>query len=100
MPVPAFPLYDFTSGKATVGGEPNPDQRRYDVVSVVRRHDIAEAIGIKDPHERQALLATLRDQGMLVGSKGRLQHRVRVDPDDPRRKERHYVFACDPGSVS
>ena len=88
-------VHDFTSGKRAVRGEPNPDLKTWETVTVVRRDRIDDVLSTRDEDERFRVLRRLRDDGLLiVPAKGRrLQHRVRSDSDDGS-KFRAYVFAC------
>lgn len=91
-------LTDFTSGKLTVKGEPNPDLRRYPVAIAVARSSIDRLLGTKTVGERTRILRRLRDEGLLIAPAkgGLLTHKVKAGPPPlPARPGRFYCFACE-----
>jgi hypothetical protein len=72
-------VHDFTSGKRSVRGEPNPDLRTYETVTVVRRDRVDDVLGTRTRDERLRVLRALRDRDKLVAPRGRLQQRVRAE---------------------
>ena len=85
-------VHGFHSGNRTVKGQPNPDLRHFDTVTIILPSAIDRVLGTRTRAERLALLRKLRDRGTLIAPlKGeRLQHVVRGD-DGVRF--RAYVFA-------
>ena len=92
-------VHDFHSGKRTFRGNPNPDLRRFDTVTVVSRGRIDDLLGTRTLPERTAVLRRLRDDaGILVCRRGKLTHNVRGGDG---RRFRAYVFSVpDPAYVS
>src|SRR5215204_6388467 len=68
-------VHDFTSGKMTVRGAPNPHLRTWETVTVVRRDQIDHVLGTWTEEERIRVLRAMRDRGWLIVPKqARLQH--------------------------
>lgn len=80
---------DFVKGRKTRRGEPLPPEEipRPELVTAVAPSEIDAFLGARSPAERIRHLRRLRDEGVLIHSKGRLQQRIRGH-DIPRA----YVF--------
>lgn len=70
---------DFIKGRKTRRGEPRPPEEmpRPEVVTAVAPSEIDAFLGTRSPAERVRHLRWLRDDGVLIHSKGRLQQRIR-----------------------
>ena len=85
--------HDFYSGKRTVKGEPNPDLRYYETVTIVTRNQIDKLLRTRSLSKRITLLRRLRDEaGILIVPQrgGTLTHTVKGDNG---RRFRAYVFS-------
>jgi hypothetical protein len=86
----------FTSGKKTKKGKPNPKLRTFETVTIILASRIDSVLGTRTLSERKEILRKLRDSGHLIVSQNpkvqRLQHVVR---DHTGEKFRAYCFPVD-----
>lgn len=70
---------DFVKGRKTRRGEPLPPEEmpRPELVTAVAPSEIDAFLGARSPDERRRHLQRLRDEGILIHAKGRLQQRIR-----------------------
>jgi hypothetical protein len=93
-------IENFTSGKLTVKGEPNPELRRFPIVLAVAPSAVDRLLDVRTMPDRLRVLRRLRAEGLLITRGGRLTHNVHGGPPPlPAEKSRAYIFACDDPSI-